>query len=428
MRIVFVTDVRSAISQSWIGHFVNRGDDVHIISSYPCPPDIIRGARVYELPIAFAALSRISHNGTIASKKPPSVLARGIAALRIGSLSGLSVIARSWLGPIDLHRYVARARDLIESISPDIVHAMRIPFEGILAAKATPLRFPLLISVWGNDFTLFAESNPLIARQTRQTLRRADALHCDCRRDLRLAVRDWGFGGEKPATVLPGAGGVDTSVFNPEGGASELRERLRIPPGARVVINPRGFRGYVRNDNFFQSIPLILKQHPETIFLCVGMQANPVAEKWINRLSIQESMRLLPNMPHKEMAELFRLAEVSVSLSLHDGTPNSLLEALACGCFPVAGNIESIREWIVDKENGLLCDSTNPRSVADAITRALSDHGLRERARETNVRMVIERAEYTKVMCEAEKFYKLVIQQSEGVSDVRNQRRYQLGR
>ena len=420
MRIVFVTDARSAISQSWINHFVNRGDDAHVISTYPCSPDIIRGARIYELPIAFAALSRISHNGTIASKKQPSVLAQGLADLRIGSLSGLSLVARSWLGPIDLHRYVTRARNLIESISPDIVHAMRIPFEGILAAKATPLRFPLLISVWGNDFTLFAEGNPLIARQTRHALQRADALNCDCRRDLRLAVQDWGFSEEKPTSIWPGTGGIKTSVFNEEGDVSDLRERLRIPPGARVVINPRGFRVYVRNDIFFQSIPLVLEKHPEAIFLCVGMQANPVADKWIKRLGIKESVRLLHNMPHKEMAELFRLAEITVSPSLHDGTPNSLLEAMACGCFPVAGNIESIREWIVDKENGLLADPTNPRSLADAITRALSDHGLRDRARESNVRMVVERTQYEKVMCEAEKFYQQLIRQSEGVIDVRN--------
>ncbi len=418
MRIVFVADARSAISQSWISHFVNRGDDVHVISTYPCPPDIIRGARIYELPIAFAAFSRISHNGTITSKRQPSPFARGLAGLRIGALSNLSIAARFWLGPLDVHRYVARARGLIERISPDIVHAMRIPFEGILAAKATPAQFPLVISVWGNDFTLFGNRNPLIARQTLGALRRADALLCDCRRDLRLAVSEWGFSGEKPAALLPGAGGVETSVFNPEGDSPEPGEQLRIPTGARVIINPRGFRKYVRNDIFFQSIPLVLEKHPESIFLCVGMQGNPVAEKWVNRLAITTSVRLLPVMPHKEMARLFRLAEITVSPSLHDGTPNSLLEAMACGCFPVAGNIESVREWIADKENGLLCDPTNRRSLADAIARALDDGGLRDRARGPNVSMVAERAEYEKVMREAEKFYQQVIQQSERIMKV----------
>lgn len=409
MRIVFVADARSAISRSWIGYFVNRGDEVHVISTYPCARDVIPGALVYELPIAFSGLSRISHNGTLASKNGSSLVARGLAGLRIGSLSGLSSLARSWLGPIELNRYVARARDLIADINPDIVHALRIPFEGILAAKATPARFALLISVWGNDFTLFASRNPLIARQTRQALGRADALHCDCRRDMRLAVRDWGFGADKPSAVLPGAGGVEGAVFNRQRDVSELRKKLQISNDAPVIINPRGFRGYVRNDVFFRSMPLVLEKHPESIFLCVGMQANPVAEKWADRLGVRHAVRLLPAVQHKEMADLFSLAEITVSPSLHDGTPNSLLEAMACGCFPVAGDIESVREWISDGVNGLLFDATSAQSFAGALTRAIGDRGLRESARHSNVQLVRERAAYDKVMARARDFYDEVI-------------------
>jgi glycosyltransferase involved in cell wall biosynthesis len=418
MRLVFITDARSAISQNWIYHLINRGNEVHIISSYPCSPDIIRGAQVYQLPIAFAGLSRISHNGTVASKKKRSLLSRGLAGLRIGSLSRLSMTARFWLGPLELNRYVARARDLITKINPDVVHAMRIPFEGILAAKATPAQYPLLISVWGNDFTLIATSYPLVARQTRQALRRADALHCDCHRDLQLAVRDWGFSPDKPSAVLPSTGGVQSLVFNLENDVSELRESLNIPTDAPVFINPRGFRGYVRNDIFFQAIPLVLEKHPRSIFLCVGMQGNPVAEKWLNQLAIRDSVRLLPAVPHKEMARLFGLAEITVSPSLHDGTPNSLLEAMACGCFPVAGDIESVREWIVDGDNGLLCDATDRHSLGRALTRALEDRALRARARDYNVRLVAERAEYERVMREAEDFYHRVINQSERAAKV----------
>ena len=418
MRIVFVADARSAISQSWIAHFVMRGDDVHVISTYPCADNIIRGARIYQLPVAFSGFSRISHNGTVASNRQPSLFARALAGLRIGALSNLSIAARFWLGPIDLNRFVARARNLITSINPDIVHALRIPFEGILAAKATPDEFPLLISVWGNDFTLFAGRNPLISRQTRRTLERADALLCDCRRDLTLAERDWGFSRQKPSAVLPGAGGIQTSLFNPEGDVSRLRELLDIAVDAPVVINPRGFRGYVRNDIFFQSIPLVLEKHPRSIFLCVGMQGNPVAEKWLNQLAIRDSVRLLPAVPHKEMARLFGLAEITVSPSLHDGTPNSLLEAMACGCFPVAGDIESVREWIVDGDNGLLCDATDKHSLGRALTRALEDRALRDRAREFNVKLIAERAEYERVMREAENFYRRIISQSERAAKV----------
>ena len=62
-----------------------------------------------------------------------------------------------------------------------------------------------------------------------------------------------------------------------------------------------------------------------------------------------------------------------ISAAIHDGTPNSVLESMALGCVPVVGDIESLREWIVDGENGLLMNPNNPSSIATGILRALRD-------------------------------------------------------
>ena len=282
---------------------------------------------------------------------------------------------------------------------------MRIPFEGILAAKATPREIPLILSIWGNDFTLWASRNSIIARQTRQALHRANALHCDCQRDLDLAKRSWNFDSNKPATVLPGAGGVERELFHPGHADPNLRRDLKIADDAQVVFNPRGFRDYVRNDVFFRAIPEVLKRHPKTVFVCAGMRSNPMADKWLRQFSIHDNVRLLPSIPRRKMAELFRLASVAVSPSVHDGTPNTLLEAMASGCFPVAGDIESVREWITNEVNGLLCDPTDPESLASAMTRALAEQQMRNHGQKLNLGLIVERAEYGKVMQQAEDFY-----------------------
>ena len=179
---------------------------------------------------------------------------------------------------------------------------------------------------------------------------------------------------------------------------------------SRAAINPRGARGYVCNDAFFQAIPAVLRARPDTVFLCSAMQGNAAAEKWIGKLQIQANVRLLPPVPRDEMAEMFRLAVIAVSPSLHDGTPNTLLEAMASGCFPVAGDIESVREWITDAVNGLLCDPTKPDELARAMTRALDDAPLRNAARAQNLLLIAERAEYNQVMQQAETFYAEMIE------------------
>ena len=410
MRVVFIADVRSTIARGWISYFVGRGHDVHAISSYPCSPDIVPGAKIYQLPIAF---SRLAETGRVTARpagNSQSALSAAIAALRSGRLSNLSTSARCWLAPLELRLHVRRARELILQLSPDLVHAMRIPFEGMLAASATPGDIPLLTSVWGNDLTLFANRYQLIARETRRALQRTNALHCDCLRDLELASRTWGFDASKPALVSPSAGGIQPSIFYPAEPGSSLRRELNVTDDAPVVFNPRGFRGYVRNDVFFEAIPLMLRQHPTAVFVCAGMQSNPIADKWVRTFAIQESVRLLPPVSRERMADLFRLASVAISPSLHDGTPNTLLEAMACGCFPVAGDIESVHEWITDGDNGLLCDPTSPESLAGAIVRALDNEQMRNEAREQNLRLIADRAVYNNVMQQAEAFYSEIIQ------------------
>ena len=416
MKICFIADARSPIAKNWITHFIARGDDVHIISTYRCPADTLPGATVHQFPIAFSQLSRISHNGTFASRKRRSLLSRGLASFRTGALARFSPEVLWWIRPLEVARHVETARDLIRQIAPDMVHAMRIPFEGFLAAKATPPEIPLLVSVWGNDFTLVANRNPLLARGTRECLDRADALHVDCQRDLDLAMQTWSFQANKPATVLPGAGGVQSSLFYPGSADVSLRRRLNISDDAPVIVNPRGFRPYVCSDILFQAIPLVLRAFPETVLICTGMQASPVAERWVRRLGIEKSVRLLPSVQRHEMADLFRLACAMVSASLHDGTPNTLLEAIACGCFPVAGDIESVREWITDGMNGLLCDPTDANSIADALVRAVGDAQLRETARPVNARLIGERADYDKVMKQAERLYLEVARNSDAIA------------
>jgi len=102
---------------------------------------------------------------------------------------------------------------------------------------------------------------------------------------------------------------------------------------------------------------------------------------------------------------LFQMADVAASPSNHDGTPNTLLEAMACGAFPVAGDVESVREWIEEGRNGLLCDPNDVESVAAALVRALGDDNLRHRAAVVNREIVAQRGEFMTGMRRAESFY-----------------------
>jgi len=341
---------------NWMRHFQLSGFEVHLISTYPCDRGDPPVASLHVVPLDYSAGVRARAGGAEARTTHG---APAVARLRGSLLWRALAEIKNRTAPSMVRLKSGRVRRIVESIRPDLVLAQRIPFEGILAAHAlrnAPV--PLLISSWGTDFTWIAARSRRIARLTRTALTRADGFHADCQRDLRLA-REFGYSDSKPARLLIGNGGILPQAFYPGAVDESLMRRFQIPAGAPVVINARGAKPYIRNDMFFQSIPRVLRDRPETVFLGVGMCGNAMAESWVKRLGIGHAVRLLPFVEHLEMGRLFRLATVAVSPSDHDGTPNSLLEAIACGVFPVVGNIASVREWIEHGVNGLLCDQEN---------------------------------------------------------------------
>ncbi len=396
MRLLFVADGRSPITRSWLQAWIDGGDEVHLITTFPCerPAGL---ASFHLLPVAFGGMGG-GQAGEVSDRQASGGWVRRFR----GGLRPL----RYLLGPLSLRRYQTRFLPLVTAIAPDLVHALRIPFEGMLAA-ATPAGVPLVVSIWGNDITLHAHGSPLMAAWTRRTLRRARGLMADAERDLRLG-KEWGFCG--PALVVPGAGGIRLDeIHQAAASAGALPEA--IPGGAALVVNPRGSRpGSLRNDVFFRAIPRVLEKVPSAYFVCPPLAGDAEAAGWVSRLGIAARTRLWPRLTQPQLWALFSKTQVYVSPSVHDGTPNSLLEAMACGCFPVVGEVESLREWVTPGVNGLFADATDPQALAEALVTALSDPKLRLGASKENARLIAGRADYRHCMAQAKAFYREMLE------------------
>lgn len=394
MKILYVVDGRSPIAINWIRFIVEAGHDVYLASTFDFIPDLPLKSFNF-VPVAF---SHLKGKNLVENSDQPA------GSLWSSSLVKFRTSVRRILAPLTIPPASTRLKTIIESVKPDLVHAMRIPFEGMLASRAlrdSPT-LPLIISVWGNDFTLHAGATPWMAKYTRSALHRADGLHTDCQRDLELS-HHWGYVEGKPSLVVPGNGGVQTDLFYPPENGSPNREY--------TVINPRGFRSYIRNDTFFKSIPDVLKYHPHARFICPDMAGESQAQSWIKKLGIESAVELLPKIAREEMADLFRRAAIAVSPSTHDGTPNTLLEAMASGCFPVASDLESIREWIDPSINGFLIDPSDPSDLAAAVVKALDQIDLRIQALNYNRELINARAEYGSSMQSALNFYQALLNQ-----------------
>src|SRR5690242_9365386 len=119
MRILFVADGRSPISQNWLRYFAENdpGHEVYLASTFDCKLDF-RVERLDLTPVAFSGVKR-------GDARPGSRPSRTL---------GLRTRLRQWLGPWTIPSSAKRLRRLIQEVKPDLVHAMRVPYEGMLAA------------------------------------------------------------------------------------------------------------------------------------------------------------------------------------------------------------------------------------------------------------------------------------------------------
>ena len=85
------------------------------------------------------------------------------------------------------------------------------------------------------------------------------------------------------------------------------------------------------------------------------------------------------------MRSLYAAMDLFVLTSINEGTPVSLIEAMAAGVPSVATAVGGVPDVIDDGVTGVLIPSRNPGAVADAIRSAARDTGrgfaMAERAR-----------------------------------------------
>jgi glycosyltransferase involved in cell wall biosynthesis len=389
LRILILADGRSPIVHRWIEMLAPLHYHISLVSTYPCDP--VPGVESFcILPLAFSTLGGSQAGGSAHANILTGLIKR---------FRPLAQKARTWLGPWTLALKRNRLRQIIALEQPDIIHAFRIPFEGMLAGMANA-NLPLVISTWGNDFTLHAPATRQMGNLTRKALQAASALLTDTQIDIERAT-SWGFGSKKPSLVVPGNGGINlTEMLEASGGVIKNRP-FRI-------LNPRGLRSYVHSETFFKSIPLVLKEIPDAIFSCTSMQGQPEAEIWVHKLGIEKNVTLLPLLTQKDLWREFARSYISVSVSSHDGTPNTLLEAMASGCLPICGDLPSIREWITPGENGLLIDPRDPSQLAESILLSLQNPGFLAEAAQKNLQLIGQRADIEKIRQEVAGFYTLV--------------------
>lgn len=164
------------------------------------------------------------------------------------------------------------------------------------------------------------------------------------------ARRRFGFG-DHPTAVFVGRLQPLKGAHVALGAMARLK---RMVPDARLVVaggdSPRGRRG-------------------ELLRLTLAAR----------RLGIVRRIRFMEPLPHEELAELYRAADVVVIPSASESFGLVALEAAACGTPVVATAVGGLRKLVHDGHTGYLVFRRDAPSFAAALSRVLADREARER-------------------------------------------------
>ena len=153
--------------------------------------------------------------------------------------------------------------------------------------------------------------------------------------------------------------GIDTDRFTP-GVALETPIQL---------VCTRGFTPVYNNEYLIQAMALLPADLPEFTFTFVsgGPQldaARALAES-VLPTTIRARVVFLGGVTGERLLELLQSAHIYASVSRSDGTSTSLLEALACGLYPILSDIPQNREWVsAELQNGNLVPLEQPEVLA----------------------------------------------------------------
>ena len=403
MKILFICDLNSIHAQKWIDFFIKRKHDVTVYSTTPFAENF-RGLRVFSSSHGSPAVPASA--GTWIQKifeSIPTVLWTDV-------LETLFVLKKSFSIRYDTARHRNAVSPIVHQIQPNIIHALRIPNEGFIAARLQT-GIPFVISTWGNDLIYWARKR-LLTGLTRETLGRASLLLSDCERDVRLS-REYGYPREKPFLELPGSGGMSKEQL--EEGRLSLKKRMNFPAaslanaGRPIFLSLRGFGSQdIDNVPLLEACRLLAKLGERFTLILVGRKGGYRYFKLVHlikRYRLENKVILLDELPHKGALRALQSADFYVSIAHNDGLPNSLMEAMTYGAIPLTSDLESIREWVEEGKNGYFFDPSDAPSIARAMERAMHESAKQAVMRRLNHALVCGKGNYEQNMARVESVF-----------------------
>jgi glycosyltransferase involved in cell wall biosynthesis len=235
----------------------------------------------------------------------------------------------------------------LNQIQPDVVHsfALYVSCAPIISVMEKKTNLKWIYSSWGSDLFYFQNFTESL-NDIKRVLPRVDYLFTDCKRDYAIA-KSYGFTG-RFLGVFPGGGGFDLVSM----------EAFKLPYKKRKIILIKGFQGRSgRVIPVFKAIEKLQKELMNYQIVVFGTDVEAFSYLESSALLGWDNFKAVGKIAHVEVLQLMGKSLIYIGNSNSDGMPNTMLEALCMGVFPIQSNPgNATAELIQDGINGLLIE------------------------------------------------------------------------
>lgn len=287
----------------------------------------------------------------------------------------------------------------------DVVHSMFLNPPGLVGALvAKEIGRPFITSIHGSDIELMRYVSHQFGA-LHWVLQQADLVTAGSSELLRRAMQITPL--QKSRVIL---NAIDTSMFETRSLAvlaedvntdatvrDTIHQFLKVSAQRGLVIGTAGAVRHVKGVTcLLTAFKAFHRLRPDAHLLLVGPWTIDQEEKrriqqQIELLDMQAHVTVTGAMPHAHILAWMREISIFVLPSLHEGSSNVILEAMACGLPIIASDTGGIPELIRHEQEGLLVSPGSEIALAQQFKRLAEDPALCTRLGQTAHRTLTQR-------------------------------------
>jgi len=303
-KILFIDNTASVQGVQLVKYLLSNGYEVHFVS---LNQDKIKGAINYQ----------IKQKKLVNCCKPWYLL----------------------MGFINKYQALNDLKRIIKKIKPDVIHGHGVNFGGILAVFSGFK--PTVVTTRGSDILLIKKQPWFEQLLIKKTIQKTQIVTGNSL-VLKNQALSLGVNSSHWREVYIG---VDIDIFK-KIGVTELKEKYSSAK-EKIIFCPRSIKPIYNTDILIKALAKLQTENWKLILLGQNKDDHyfSTIQDLIKSFGLEEQVIFLSKVTPEEMAKLYNLADVVVSLAQSDGAASSFLEAMACESKIVISNVDFVKEW-----------------------------------------------------------------------------------